>query len=219
MRKLWLLIGLVCFFSSEGKEMISLPKPKTDGSYSVEKAIKERRSIRSYSSGSLSLEQISQLLWALQGITGTGHGTKLRAAPSAGALYPLEIYLIVGGVQGLASGVYKYKCALHELEMVKEGDERTNLCNAALRQKSVQSAAVNFVICGVFERTRVKYGDRASRYVYMEVGTAAENLYLQATALGLGTVFIGAFDDAAVKKVINAANDEAPLCVMPVGKH
>ena len=198
--------------------MIPLPKPKTDGTYSVEKTIKERRSVRSYTSGSLSLEQISQLLWALQGITGTGHGTQLRVAPSAGALYPLEIYIVVGEVHGLTPGVYKYKCKPHELEMVKEGGEQTNLFNAALRQKSVQSAAVNFVICGVFKRTRIKYGDRASRYVHMEVGAAAENLYLQATALGLGTVFVGAFDDAAVKKIINAAKDEEPLCILPVGK-
>jgi SagB-type dehydrogenase family enzyme len=141
-----------------------------------------------------------------------------RTAPSAGALYPLEIYLVAGNVDNLAPGVYKYKPVEDALTLVKEGDVRASLAAASLGQGSVADGAVDIVIAAVYERTTVKYGVRGERFVQIEVGHAAQNICLQATALGLGLVTVGAFDDAAVAKIIGMSPDETPLYVMPVGR-
>lgn len=193
---------------------ISLPKPNLDGTVSIEKAIKSRRSVRNYQDKPLTMEQVSQLLWAAQGITSDDN---LRAAPSAGALYPMELYVVVGKVDGLDAGVYKYNCNTHDLLQISLGDKRNELSSASLGQDSVSNGVIDIVICGVYERTGAKYGDRAQRYVHMEAGHIAQNIYLQGVALGLGTVVVGAFDDSSVQEVIGAATDEQPLYVMPVG--
>jgi len=197
-----------------GCSEISLPKVRLDGSMSVEKAINARRSIRSYKSDPVTLEQLSQLLWAAQGIT-SNQG--LRTAPSAGALYPMELYVIASNVIGLNAGVYKYGNQDHILRLVSSGDKRTELADASLGQASVYDEAVAIVITGIYDRTSIKYGDRAVRYVHMEAGHIAQNIYLQGVSLGLGTVVVGAFDDALVKLVIGAKVDEHPLYVMPIG--
>lgn len=194
--------------------IIKLPEPKYDGSISLEKAILERRSVRDYKKDPLTLPEISQILWAAQGITGAGY----RTAPSAGALYPLEIYIVAGKVDLLPAGIYKYGPRKHELYSVAKGDGRTDLCNAALGQLSIKRAAAVLVISAVYERTSAKYGDRGIRYVHMEAGHAAQNISLQAVALGLGTVVIGAFRDDEVKKVVRMPDDERPLYILPVGK-
>jgi SagB-type dehydrogenase family enzyme len=195
--------------------ILDLPPPKVAGSMTLEAAIKARRSVRTYAPGALTLEQVGQLLWAVQGIT---HDDDLRAAPSAGALYPLQVYLVAGQVAGVPAGVYRYEPQQHQLKKVVDGDRRAQLCQACLSQEYVSAAPASVVICAVYARTKAKYGSRATRYVDMEVGCAAENVYLQATAMHLGTVFIGACDDAQVAQVIGAAADEAPRCIMPVGK-
>ena len=196
-------------------ETIKLPQPQYDSRSSVESTLLERRSIRTYSDEPLTLAEISQLLWAAQGVT---HHRDFRTAPSAGALYPLEIYIVAGKVKGLATGIYKYKPGSHELLQVVEGDKRTDLCRAALNQSAVKNAPVVILFCAVYQRMTVKYGQRGIRYVFIEVGHSAQNICLQAVSLGLGTVPIGAFHDDKVKKILNCEADEEPLYIMPVGK-
>jgi len=197
------------------KIRIKLPEPRYDSNFSIEEALLKRRSIREYTGEPLTLQEVSQLLWAAQGITDP---RGFRTAPSAGALYPLEVYVMVGDVENLTEGVYKYKPAEHELLKLTDGDKRAELSEAALGQDWVKEAAIDIVVTAVYERTTVKYGDRGIRYVHMEAGHAAQNLCLQATALNLGTVTVGAFYDEQVKEVLNLPEDEQPLYIIPVGK-
>jgi len=194
-------------------ERIKLPVPIYMSNTSVEEALSKRRSIRTYSCEGLSIDDVSQLLWAAQGITGKG-----RTAPSAGALYPLELYLVVGDVEGFDKGVYKYRQEEHELEKVVDGDKRQELAEAAGGQECVKDAAIDIVFTAIYERTTWKYGERGIRYVHMEAGHAAQNMYLQAVSLELGTVVIGAFIDDRVKELVNAEEQEVPLYIMPVGR-
>jgi SagB-type dehydrogenase family enzyme len=196
-------------------ERIQLPEPRYESETSVEEALVQRRSIRDYSGENLTLEELSQLFWAAQGITSPGGG---RTAPSAGALYPLELYIVVGDVEGLDRGVYRYSPVEHELEKVKNGDVRAELADAALGQEFIGDAAIDIVFTAVYERTTVKYSERGIRYVYMEAGHAAQNVYLQAEALDLGTVTIGAFYDNDVKDFVGIQEQESPLYIMPVGR-
>lgn len=198
------------------QEAIKLPPPKFKSSTSIEEAMLKRRSVRYFSDKPLTLAEISQLLWSAQGITNTKEG--LRTAPSAGALYPLEVYVVAGKVENLETGIYKYKPQTHELIKIADGDKRTELYNAALQQSSIQTAPANLVFTAVYERTSRKYRERAERYVHIEIGHAAQNVYLQAVSLGLGTVTIGAFYDDKVKKAMHLSRDEEPLYIMPVGK-
>lgn len=195
---------------------IKLPEPKYDGEISVERAIHNRRSIRSYSNVPMTLAEVSQLLWSAQGITDPSWN--LRTAPSAGALYPLEIYVVVGNVIDLEKGIYKYDPKNHELKLILKGEKRMDLASSALGQSSIVDGAIVLVFAAVFERTTVKYGERGIKYVYMEVGHSAQNVYLQAYTLGLGTVVIGAFYDDKVKKALNMLENENPLYIMPIGK-
>lgn len=205
--------------SSEEKslntETVKLPPPKFKSSTSVEEAMLKRRSVRYFSDKPLTLAEISQLLWSAQGITNTKEG--LRIAPSAGALYPLEVYVVAGKVENLETGIYKYKPQTYELIKIVEGDKRTELYNAALQQSSIQTAPANLVFTAIYERTSRKYRDRAERYVHIEIGHAAQNVCLQAVSLGLGTVTIGAFYDDKVKKAMHLPKNEEPLYIMPVG--
>ncbi len=182
---------------------------------SLEELLRQRRSVRAYSDAPLTQDEVLKLLWAGQGITSVRGG---RTAPSAGALYPLEIYLVAGNVDNLAPGIYKYNPEKNDLTLVKRGDVRVGLAEASLGQGSVVEGAIDIVIAAVYERTTVKYGDRGERYVHIEVGHAAQNICLEATALGLGLVTVGAFDDAAVAKIIGMSQDETPLYVIPVGR-
>lgn len=196
---------------------IDLPSPEAIGEVSVEEAIQQRRSIRSYADEPLSLQDISQLMWAAQGITDpTG---EFRAAPSAGATYPLEVYVVVSetGASGLVQGLYRYDPYQHRLERILEYDLRASLAEAALEQTSVKEAPVNIVITAVYERTTGRYGERGVRYVHMEAGHVGQNLYLQATARGLGMVVVGAFDDDRVQNVMALPPDHKPLYIIPVG--
>lgn len=193
---------------------IHLPAPATTGQHSLEALLQQRRSVRDYPEQALSLAQLGQLLWAAQGIT---HGAGYRTAPSAGALYPLELYAVVGDVSGLHNGIYHYRPKGHVLVKIMDGDRRAALADAALAQASVAQAPVVIVFTAVTARTEKKYAQRAQRYIDIEVGHAAENLYLQAEALGLGTVDVGAFGDEAVAHVLQLPNDRVPLLLMPVG--
>ncbi|MDP2422932.1 MAG: SagB/ThcOx family dehydrogenase [Bacteroidales bacterium] len=197
-------------------EIIKLPVPKYDGLTSIEKALSIRRSVRKYNTDPLTLAEVSQLLWAAQGIT--DRSKNFRTAPSAGALYPLELYVVIGRVREIKQGVYKYKPHEHELVKVRDGNMQEELSTAALRQNSVSESAIVLVFTAVFERTTKKYADRGIKYIHMEIGHAAQNVYLQAVSLNLGTVAIGAFRDEEVKKILNMPAEEHPLYILPVGK-
>ncbi len=208
-------VSLRCVpMSYAADDAVSLPQPKAAGSISIEETLARRRSVRAFADSTLSLEEISQLLWAAQGVT---HSDGLRTAPSAGALYPLEIYLVAGRVATLPPGIYRYTPQRHRLHRTVSGDRRSELASAALHQNWIADAPAVLVIAAVFPRTAGKYGERAERYVHIETGHAAENVCLQAVALGLGTTVVGAFSDPEVKRLLGAG-EEKPLLLLPVGK-
>lgn len=194
---------------------IHLPKPRYESQTSVEKALLERRSKREYRNEQLTLNEVGQLLWAAEGIT---HERGYRTAPSAGALYPLETYVVAGNVKNLPAGFYRYIPRRHELVPIFPGDIRPELCNAALYQESIREAPASLVFSAVFARTTGKYGKRGIRYVHMEAGNASQNVSLQAVSLNIGTVVIGAFDDEAVRRALSLPLEEEPMLIMPAGK-
>lgn len=202
-------------------ETIRLPDPDTSGRVPVERALAARRSVRAFAPEALSIDALGQLLWAAQGVTREAPGVRgggLRTAPSAGALYPLELLVAAGNVTGLAPGLYRYVPSAHALTREDDRDLRAELATAAFGQRWIAGAPALILVAGVVERTAAKYGDRAGRYVHVEVGAAAENVYLQGEALGLGTTLVGAFRDAEVKRVAGLAPDEDPFAILPVGK-
>ena len=212
----------VVLSSSDGSALIYvLPSPVVDGDVSVEAALTGRRSHRSYQDMVLTLEQVSQILWSAYGVTlPSGSAAQrggLRTAPSAGALYPLEIYAIIGNVEGVDPGVYRYNSGEHTLEQVIAGDVRDAVREAALNQGMVSQAPMSVFFSAVFSRTTERYGERGVSYIYIEVGHSAQNVYLQAEAMGLGTCAIGAFTDDTIRRVLGLADDEEPLYLMPVG--
>jgi len=194
------------------KENIKLPRPKTAGKMSLEEAIVKRHSVRRFSRRELSLDEISQLLWAAYGQrdvdTMTGAS---KTVPSAGALYPMEIYLVS------PKGAFHYLPSSHSLEEISDKDLRSSLSRAALWQEAIAQAAVDFVITYVYDRICFKYGDRGIRYAHIEAGHIAQNIHLEAVCLGLGSVPIGAFSDTAVQKALFLPKDNTPLYIIPVG--
>jgi len=210
------IIAILGFFISmnisavgrDDMKTIKLPKPKLKGNVSIEEAISSRRSVRRYSSRRLTDGEISQLLWACQGITSP---RGLRAAPSAGALYPLEVYLVKD------DGVYKYIPEGHQLRQLSGENVKQDLMRASHGQAFVEKAPVDIVICAVYERVTSRYAERGVRYTDIEAGHAAENVHLEAVSLGLASVPVGAFSDNAVSKVLNLPAREKPIYIIPVG--
>lgn len=201
--------------AAQGKYISLPPTTVATDSPPLEGLLQQRRSVRTFSKAPLSLDMLGQLLWAAQGIT---HPQGLRTAPSAGALYPLELYVVAGEVEGLPSAVYRYLPEGHRLVKTAADDHRQALARAALYQTWLGDAAAIIVFTAIYERTTRKYGDRGERYVHMEVGHAAQNLFLQAEALALGTVVVGAFRDGKVSKVLGLPDDTQPMILMPVGR-
>ncbi len=193
---------------------IMLPPPRTQGSIGLEAAMAGRRSLRAFGPHSISLADFGQLLWAAQGVT---QADGRRAAPSAGALYPLEIIAAVGTVDELPPGLYRYHADSHGIELLADGDHRAALAAAALNQAWMADAAVLFAVTAVAGRTAARYGERAGRYVLLEAGHAAQNLCLQAVALGMGVTVVAAFDDGAVIRLLRLGPDELPLCLLSAG--
>jgi len=221
---LWFVCGFVIMTltvpgwgKSRNRDSFTLPRPVYEGEVSVEQAIKERRTVRAFRADSLSISQLSQLMWAAQGITDVQRG--YRAAPSAGALYPLDVYAVVGkgGVEALAPGVYRYRPANHSLEVVRQGDRRKDVAHAALTQMWIAKAPVIFVITAEYKRITSKYGERGVRYAHIEAGHVGENIFLQAGALGLAAGIVGAFRDASVAQAIGAPREHESLSIIPVG--
>lgn len=201
------------------EEEIKLPLPQLEGKMSVEEALARRRSRRVFKDYSLTIEQVSQLLWSAQGITEERIG--FRTAPSAGALYPLDIYLVVGKekVEDLKEGVYHYNPHSHSLTIILEEDQRRELARACLRQKFIEDAPISLVITVEFSRITNHYGKRGIYYAYMEAGHVGQNVYLQAESLELGTVVIGAFYEEDISQALNLPDQRIPLYVMPVGHY
>jgi SagB-type dehydrogenase family enzyme len=199
---------------------IPLPAPALDGALSVEAAIMGRRSERNFRSTPLDMKQLSQLLWAAQGITDPHPNPARRfrrAAPSAGAQYPLDVYVVAGLVEGLEAGVYHHRPREHTVRLHKTEDLRRQLAEACLGQMFMVPAPVSIVITAEYGRITGRYGERGIRYTHMEVGHVGQNLHLQAEALGLGTVVIGAFRDREVAMLLSLPQEHEPLYVMPIG--
>ena len=194
---------------------VKLAQPRQDGGLSLERCIGQRRSVRHFRDQALTKDELGQLLWAAQGLTGPDGG---RAVPSAGALYPLELYVLARNVASLTSGIYRYRIGRHELHLASSGYDPEALIDAAFGQDWIASAPACISIAAIFQRTTVKYGDRGHRYVCLEAGHAAENVMLEAVALGLGTTMVGAFSDDEVGRVLRLNANEVPLCLIPVGK-
>ncbi|MFH1506845.1 MAG: SagB/ThcOx family dehydrogenase [Candidatus Omnitrophota bacterium] len=192
-------------------KIIELPNPKLSSNISLEEAISSRRSVRNFSSRDISWEEIGQLVWAGQGITGNIGSYSLRASPSAGALYPMELYVLT------KNGLYHYLPQGHKLEVLAEKDLRQDLSKACLGQSSIVSASVDILICAEFSRVTLKYKEHGVGYVNIEAGHIAQNIHLQAVALGLVSVPIGAIDKAAIKKALSLPDEFEPIYVVPVG--
>lgn len=188
--------------------IVTLPKPEQNGLMPLERAIAVRRSRRDFLPKPLTIEQISQLTWAAQGQDAR---SGYRTTPSAGATFPLELFVVAG------DGFFHYLPARHALEKLSEQDLRSGLCSAAWGQGFIGAAAVTLVFAAQFSRTTGRYGQRGIRYVYMEAGHAAQNVHLQAEALGLGSVAVGAFGDASVSEVLSLPPDLEPLYMVVVG--
>lgn len=212
-----LLMANLAHLVADGADMaasdIALPAPSGKGEMSLDEALARRHSVRDFSLDALTLEQAAQLLWAAQGVTHPGH----RSAPSAGATYPLVVYLVAGDVKHLDAGIYRYLPERHHLVQVVGGDLRGQLARAASNQNWLRQAPAVIVIAAAFKRTEARYGQRADQYVPMEAGHAAQNILLEATALGLGATPVGAFQDEIVARLLHLPADETPLYLIPVG--
>lgn len=194
---------------------VFLPDPILEGSVSIEEALLKRRSTRHYGEGPLTVKEISQLLWAAQGVT---NERGYRTAPSAGATFPLETYIVIGEVEHLEPGFYHYDPHEHTIKKVFDKDVRSELSVASHNQPMLKTAPVTIVLSAIYERTSSRYGDRAVRYVHNEIGHASQNIHLQAVSLDLGTVVIGAYIDAQVDEILNIKEGETVLYMMPVGR-
>jgi SagB-type dehydrogenase family enzyme len=218
----WVLLFSLSVLASPGnasgeKSLIPLPEQQIKGPVSLEQTLASRRTCRDFQTKPLLLEELAQLLWAAQGITGAKG--RLRTAPSAGALYPLDVFAVVGeaSVQGLDAGVYRYLPSRHGLKKVSSSDLRKEAARACLKQMWMADAPVSLVLTAEYRRIEGKYGATGRRYAVMEVGHAGQNIFLQAEALGLGAGIVGAFDDAGLAKVLRLPEGHEPLIVMPVG--
>jgi SagB-type dehydrogenase family enzyme len=200
-------------------QALKLPAPTKQGTISLEQALAQRRTHRSFHAKPINLKQLSQILWAAYGVTGSKYGIDLKTAPSAGATYPLEIYAVagLGAVAGLKPGVYHYLPQAHSLQQIKAGDLRQAAAGAAHGQMWSAGAPVMFVIAAQYERCTAKYGRRGRTYTHIEAGCVGQNIFLQAEALGLKAGIIGAFDDDALANRLGLPKGQPPLLLMPVG--
>jgi SagB-type dehydrogenase family enzyme len=210
-----IMFSMVAPLASASTTAVTLPEPRRDSAYALERAFSERHSMREFDKTPLRLEELAQLAWAAQGERGLDGR---RTAPSAGALYPLELFVVAGNVRGLAAGVYRYQPARHRLVLVAEGDRRRALAGPAWGQAWIADAPAILLVAGVERRTTAKYGSRGVRYVHMEAGHAAQNVLLQAVALGLGGTVVGAFSDAALREAAGLEAGAQPLYLIPVGR-
>ncbi len=218
MRKKILIIIFLIFFSLNGycaPKTISLPEPHLKGNISVEEAMFLRRSIRNFVDKPLSLQELSQLLWSASGIT---NESGFRTAPSAGATFPLNTYVVIGNVEGIDDGIYFYYPNVNGLALKQSGDKRKDIADSCLFQKFISKAGISIVITVTYSRVLEHYPDKGKIFAHMEAGHAGQNIYLQAVSLDLGTVAIGAFRDNEIKNIMDLPEGEEPLYIFPVGR-
>lgn len=196
------------------KTIVPLPVPSLSGSRSLEEVLARRRTVRAFSGKPLTITQASQLLWAAQGVTSP---EGFRTAPSGGGLYPLEVRLLAANIDGIATGVWRYLPASHQLQLDYGGDRRERLIDATYQQSWVAQGAAVFAITGLSARSSAKYGTRGVRFTYMEAGHVAQNLLLQAVGLGLEAGLIGGFDDAKIRAILQLPAEEEPLYLVVIG--
>ena len=216
---LGLVILISCLGSDTMSAEIALPSPSHKGTVSVEEALKARRTHRSFQSRPLTLKQFSQILWGAYGVSAQKYGSFLKTAPSAGALYPLDIYGVVGegGVETLTPGIYHFRPENHAVELVKQGDLRAEVARQALQQMWMARAPLMLVITGQYNRSSIKYGPRGVTYTHIEAGHVGQNIFLQAEALGLKAGIVGAFNNRGVVATMGLPPSHDPLLIMPVG--
>lgn len=195
-------------------QVIELPVVALSSSFSVEKALAQRRSVRSYKQGKLTLSEIGQLLWSAQGITEPNR--KLRTAPSAGAIHPLQMYLVVREADGISPGLFSYEPNGHKLVTLKTANLYPQITARATRQTFIGTSGIMLIFAADLEKILPRYKEKAERYTYMEIGHASQNVHLQCESLGLGTVCVGAFNEAELKSILEI--DENPYYLMPVGR-
>jgi SagB-type dehydrogenase family enzyme len=213
-----LVLGIVVVFPSSvlAAEAIKLPPPVTKGGMPLAEALQIRRTVRHFATRPLGPEQLSQLLWEAYGVTDPqGH----RTSPSAGATYPLDLYLVVGewGVTNLPAGIYHYEIAAHALMPLVRGDFHPLVARACLHQAWMAEAPVMVVITGEYRRCTARYGQRGIRYTHIEAGNVSQDLFLAAESLGLGAGIVGAFEDQALAQALKLPPTHEPLLVMPMG--
>ncbi|MBM4326144.1 MAG: SagB/ThcOx family dehydrogenase [Deltaproteobacteria bacterium] len=217
-----LALTLVCSPALLAQNEIRLPKPDLKGSVSVAQAMANKKTVRQYKGTPLTLQQVSQLLWVANGDLPRDaiSGATLKVMPSAGGLYPLEVFLVAGqgGVAEVPAGVYQYNPRKNVLELTSQGDKRNLLANAALGQMWLARAPAVVLIGAIFERTTMRYGSRGVNYVMMEAGSANQNIYLEAESLGISAGGVGAFDDGKVASVLSLPSSVKPLLLVAVGK-
>ena len=194
---------------------VALPKPDLTGRVTLEQAVSQRRSVREYAPGALTLAEVSQLMWVAQGITGPDGK---RATPSARAVYPLQVWLVAHEVAGLPAGIYRYEPKEHALALVAAGDARDSVAAAARGQAAIQRAAAVVAILGDSALAAAKFRGNADRWLGMEAGFVVQDVYLEATALGLGTVMVGGFEESAVRRALGVPSGWEALGLMPVGR-
>jgi len=214
------LVILILFLTSDTMAAeIALPSPSYKGTVSVEEALKARRTHRSFQSRPLTLKQFSQILWGAYGVTAQKYGFFLKTAPSAGALYPLDIYGVVGqgGVETLTPGIYHFRPENHAVELVKQGDLRSAVAEHALQQMWMARAPLILVITGEYKRSSMKYGPRGVTYTHIEAGHVGQNIFLQAEAIGLKAGIVGAFNNRSVVTTMGLPPSHDPLLIMPLG--
>jgi SagB-type dehydrogenase family enzyme len=201
-----------------GAKKIVLPDPNELSKTSLDSCLKKRKSIRDFSDKPITRKQLSYLLWASTGIQRNEHGFDFRTAPSAGALYPIETYLVINNVKDLANGVYHYSIKDHTLEELKLGEYGIKTANAALGQDMCEKAAVVFIWTAIFQRSKWKYRQRAYRYIYLDAGHIGENLALASTSLDLGSCQIGALFDEEVNEIVDVdGTSESSIYMSVVG--
>ena len=200
------------------KPQISLPEPDSRGGAPLWEVLSTRRSVREFKNQPVSAQQVSQLLWASQGITAEQFGYKFRTTPSAGALYPVETYLVINNVEEIPQGVYHYAVEDHRLEQIKKGDYRVTVARAALDQKVAYEAGLVFIWTAIYARCKWKYKQRAYRYIYLDAGHIAQGVALASVALGLGSCQIGAIYDEEADDLLGLdGNDEGTIYFSVVG--
>ena len=201
-------------FIKKKKKVTNLPEPNLQSNFSLEQALKQRRSRRDFSDNPISLNQLSQVLWAAYGIT---KEPIYKTAPSAGAIYPMTIYVSTCKVKNMENGFYRYIPETHSLKLIDDNNYKKIIYKLGYRQNCLKNPAFTILMAANFNKIENRYGNKAKRYTFMEAGHISQNIYLQVESLGLGTVAVGAFNEASMNKNLPVKAEENIIYIMPIG--